>query len=103
MERVSKTLFLHSLVPEGEREPKEQHFVVEESALPACKEDGDVLLQVIAMSADPYLRDMLKQGPVPRILEGYVAGKVVESLSDEWPVGSIMAGNLPFITRQVRS
>jgi NADPH-dependent curcumin reductase CurA len=101
MEKVAKSIILNSLVPEGEREPREDHFRIGEEPSPVCKEDGDVLLQVLAISADPYLRLMVKQGPFPRRLEGYVAGKVVESMSEEWPVGSIMAGDLPFVTRQV--
>ena len=46
-----------------------------------------MVLQVMAMSADPYLRGGIKTGEVPRPMVGFVAGKIIESRNEAWPVG----------------
>ena len=46
--------------------------------------DGGVLLKVLCMSADPYLRGGLKEGTVPRPMAGFVSGRVVASKRVGW-------------------
>ena len=98
---TSKTVMLAKLIPEGIPSPDD--FTVDEKPAPKCAAEGDILLQVMAMSADPYLRSGCKTGDVPRAMAGFVAGKVVESMNKAWPVGTLMGAHLPFCTLQLIS
>eukprot|EP00620_Florenciella_sp_RCC1587_P000693 CAMPEP_0182592312 /NCGR_PEP_ID=MMETSP1324-20130603/75655_1 /TAXON_ID=236786 /ORGANISM="Florenciella sp., Strain RCC1587" /LENGTH=74 /DNA_ID=CAMNT_0024809693 /DNA_START=29 /DNA_END=249 /DNA_ORIENTATION=- len=69
---IAQTVTLIELVPEGIPEPK--HFAIVDSPIPVCGQEGDLVLQVMAMSADPYLRGGIKTGEVPRPMTGFVAG-----------------------------
>uniref|UniRef100_A0A7S2BSP8 Enoyl reductase (ER) domain-containing protein n=1 Tax=Florenciella parvula TaxID=236787 RepID=A0A7S2BSP8_9STRA len=96
---IAQTVTLIELVPEGIPEPK--HFAIVDSPIPVCGQEGDLVLQVMAMSADPYLRGGIKTGEVPRPMTGFVAGKVIESQNEAWPVGSLMGAALPFSSVQL--
>ena len=65
---------------------------------------GDILVKVLFMSADPYLRSRIKStgSYVPgKPMVGFITGKVVESKNQAWPVGSLIGASLPFSTVQV--
>jgi len=98
--RTSKTVTLTKLIPSGL--PSKEHFtIVEEDASNlVASDDGDLILQVICMSADPYLRSGCKTGEVPRPMSGFVVGKVIESKNCAWPVDSLMGAALPFTSIQ---
>jgi NADPH-dependent curcumin reductase CurA len=95
---VAKTVMLARLIPEGI--PSQEDFAIAEGPAPVCEADGDIVLQVMAMSADPYLRSGCKSGDVPRPMSGFVAGKVIESTHADWPVGTLLGAHLPFTTVQ---
>lgn len=99
----ARTVTLTSVVPEGL--PGPEHFSIVET--PAPTEDslveGDLLLQVMVMSADPYLRPGIKSGEVPRPMSGFVAGRVVTSRKQGWESGDFFGASLPFSTFQVLS
>ena len=67
--------------------------------------EGEILIQLIALSADPYLRGAIKSTGFLRansVMSGFVVGKVVQSNSNEnWVVGDLFGGQLPFSTIQV--
>jgi NADPH-dependent curcumin reductase CurA len=94
----AKTVMLARLIPEGV--PAQTDFTISESPAPVCDADGDIVVQVMAMSADPYLRGGCKSGDVPRAMQGFVAGKVTESKNTDWPVGTLLGAHLPFCTLQ---
>jgi len=101
MAMVARTVMLSALIPEGM--PTREHFTIAESPAPVAENLGDVLLQVLAMSADPYLRSGCKTGEVPRPMTGFCAGKVIASKNADWPVGSLMGVASAFSTLQVLS
>lgn len=79
---------LTAFIPEGL--PGPEHFAIVDTPAPTedALSEGGLLLQVMCMSADPYLRGGLKGetpgglsagGPVPRPMAGFVAGKVLAS------------------------
>ena len=69
---------------------------------------GDVLLKVLCMSADPYQRGRIRSingltglkreqnGPEP--MTGFVSGKVLASRSAKWRAGDLFGGYLPLTT-----
>lgn len=102
--RLCKTVVLKEYVESGI--PGPEHFTIEESRVGSIVNDGDLLLDVAFMSADPYLRSSLKKGS-PRgrspgeAMVGFVVGKVLESKNEKWAVGAYMGANLPFSSVQI--
>jgi len=99
-ERKGRFVTLLRTVPEGL--PEEEHFQIVEKELPSL-EHGGILLQVLVMSPDPFLRSRIKAEATVGVLSGFVAGKVVESKSPKWKAGDLLGGMLPFGTLQVVS
>ena len=93
-----QTIWLKGPVDEGIPQP--EHFEVRQERIePAEMEDGDFLLQVLVMSADPYLRGSIRSSnPLhsassstsQRVMTGFVAGKIVESKNALWKKGATM-------------
>lgn len=87
-------------VPEGM--PGPEHFAVEPIAPPPVG-DG-ILVQLLSLSADPYMRGRLKGGPggfeAGKPLSGYVAGRVLESKVSGWAAGDLFGASLPYQTVQ---
>jgi len=51
------------------------------------------------MSADPYLRLGLKyQAEENKVMEGFIAGKIIASKNENWIVGDLFGGSFPFTT-----
>ena len=92
---------LTKLIPSGL--PTQEHFeiVTTDMSNKKCEKDEDLLLSVICMSADPYLRSGCKTGEIPRPMSGFVVGKIIESKNKAWPVGSFMGAALPFSSLQL--
>jgi len=94
--------------------PGPEHFEILKTSVKASDlPDGGILLDVLVMSVDPYLRGGLKNrnplsgkegtGSGRRIMSGFVAGKVIASKSDKWVVGDLLGASLPFSTVQIVS
>ena len=98
-----KTVVLIENVPSGA--PGPEHFRIEETTVSPPSVDGDVLVQVLVMSADPYLRGGIKAGPGNKkpgdAMTGFVAGKVLESRNANWKAGDLFGASLPFATVQL--
>ena len=80
--------------------PETQHFRIEEAPIPRPRE-GEVLVKIIWLSLDPYMRGRMREGPsyatpvaVGGVMTGGVVGRVVESRSPEVEVGDIVEGSL---------
>lgn len=71
--------------PEGT--PRLEDFVCVEEQLPECGE-GDVLVEAVALSVDPYMRYRARQIPLNTPMFGSQVGKVIESKNPDWPVGT---------------
>ncbi|KAG0710747.1 Prostaglandin reductase 1 [Chionoecetes opilio] len=67
--------------------PRLEDFVLEEEVLPACGE-GDVIVEAVALSVDPYMRYRARLIPLNSVMFGTQVAKVIESKNPKWPVGT---------------
>ncbi|KAF7244704.1 Prostaglandin reductase 1 [Varanus komodoensis] len=81
--------------------PKQSNFELKETELPALK-DGEVLLEAVFLSVDPYMR------PYSRIhmqeggtMIGTQVAKVLESKEPKYPVGSFVLSNSGWTTHAI--
>ncbi len=77
-------------------EPKPEDFALVEVELPDPAE-GQVVVRVVAMSVDPYMRGRMRLGPsyaapweVGEVMKGGAVGRVVQSLSPDVPEGALV-------------
>jgi len=101
--KPAKTLQLIAPVDEGM--PKPEHFKVVETPVGEVS-DGGILLEVMYLSADPYMRGRIKSTAVkesPSVISGFVAGRVLASKSPAWFPGDLLGGSMPYATVQVVS
>uniref|UniRef100_A0A7S2RJG2 Enoyl reductase (ER) domain-containing protein n=1 Tax=Mucochytrium quahogii TaxID=96639 RepID=A0A7S2RJG2_9STRA len=107
MPSTTKSVYIKHFVDAGV--PEEEDFEIVESQVDTSSlEDGQVVVQVLYMSVDPYLRGGMKSQGAPkdagrRLIEGFVSGKVAASKNPKWTVGDFFGANLPFSTLQVIS
>ena len=73
--------------------PKESDFELVEVPLSAPGE-GEVLVQNLYTSVDPYMRGGMRSAQPGQPLEGGCAGKIVQSNSDRFKVGDYVTGPL---------
>lgn len=98
-----RTVILVENVKEGM--PKPEHFRVEDSTVSTALEaEGDILVQALCFSADPYLRGMIKMGE--RVKPGapmqvFISGKVLKSRNPKWAAGDLFGTNAAASTVQV--
>lgn len=81
--------------------PQEEHFKIEESTVSTELEDGHILVQVLCLSADPYLRGQIKSAPTDAPMHVFLSGKVLKSSSPDWVAGDLFGANGPASTVQV--
>jgi len=103
---VAKSLVLVSTLDEGV--PSADQFRIDVNPSPptaADCADGDILVQLLAISADPYLRGSIKSTGMNKpgsAMQGFVVGKILASNNcSAWAVGDLFGANLPFITIQL--
>eukprot|EP01065_Artemidia_motanka_P053039 TRINITY_DN9744_c0_g1_i1.p2 TRINITY_DN9744_c0_g1~~TRINITY_DN9744_c0_g1_i1.p2 ORF type:complete len:516 (+),score=213.17 TRINITY_DN9744_c0_g1_i1:58-1605(+) len=97
--KPAKTVTL--IAPFAEGMPESKHFKIVESEVPAEVPDKALLLELLCVSADPYLRPVCKRMPAGAPMEGFVVGRVLASKIKKWKPGQIVGSNLPFTTVQV--
>ena len=80
--------------------PEPKHFRLEEAPIPQPNE-GEVLVETIWLSLDPYMRGRMREGPsyaaavqIGEVMTGGVVGRVVKSRTPELAVGDIVDGSL---------
>ena len=81
--------------PLAEGVPGPEHFFIKEEAVPTEVEDGGVRLQILSISADPYLRGGITPGrgkAAGDAMSGFVAGTVLESKNAQWESGDLFGG-----------
>jgi len=94
---VKKTVCLNDVLASGI--PGPEHFTIKEEPVPVLENDGDILVQCLALSADPYLRGGIKPGRGKKAgdaMNGFVAGVVLESKSEKWVAGDLFGGAFDF-------
>ncbi|RRJ28143.1 NADP-dependent oxidoreductase [Halocatena pleomorpha] len=84
--------------PEGV--PDKETFELEETEIPEL-ETGQVLVQTVYLSVDPYMRDRMRAGEsyaepwdVGDPMQAAVVGRVVDSETDQWDDGDYVTGEL---------
>lgn len=100
---AAKTLILLKGLDNGQL--TKDFFEVRESEIDTSfLKDGDLMLQILCMSADPYLRGSFKvagANQAGNAIRGFVSGKVTASKNADWVVGDLFGANLPFSTVQI--
>mmetsp|Transcript_37970 Transcript_37970/g.118468 ORF Transcript_37970/g.118468 Transcript_37970/m.118468 type:complete len:346 (+) Transcript_37970:72-1109(+) len=99
---MAKTVILKTSLDEGI--PGPEHFEVREVPLPRLG-DG-LLVQLLALSPDPYMRGRIRTGADFKpggSMGGYVSGRVSESNLPDWKAGDLFGAMLPFTTVQAVS
>jgi len=99
-----KTVFLKESLNEGLPGPEHFDIVEGEPIDLDAIEEGSIVVQAKALSADPYLRGQIKStGPIKggKPVRGFIAGKVVASKNPAWVVGDLIGASLAFSTLQV--
>jgi NADPH-dependent curcumin reductase CurA len=111
MSVTSRTIILKNNLNEGL--PGPEHFHIEDSSLNIDEmkkmlTNDSVLVQLLVISADPYLRGTIRTDYAHSVqaghpMKGFVAGKVIASINPHWKEGDLFGANLPFTTYQVVS
>jgi len=86
--------------------PQAEHFRIEESQVNQELQVDDLLVRLLVISPDPFLRGSIKSTGSNRggqVMMGYVAGKVLASKNSNWVEGDLFGAYLPFKTVQVVS
>ena len=78
--------------------PKIDDFELVEEELPEMK-DGDVLIETLYLSVDPYMRPFSNTLSPPFTMIGQSVGKVVESKNDKFPVGAIVLSKAGWVEK----
>ncbi|XP_055297766.1 prostaglandin reductase 1-like [Sitodiplosis mosellana] len=82
---VKARKFVFASIFDGE--PKQSDFELQFEELPTL-EDGDVLVETIYWSVDPYMRVQMPKLPVNSTMIGENIARVIESNDPKYPVGS---------------
>jgi len=105
LHNMSRSVVLVSHVDVGV--PGPEHFQITDTPWPALP-GGGLIVQLHVLSADPYMRRLLKPGmpdawKLGEPISGFVSGEVLSSESKEWAVGELFGAVLPFTTVQAIS
>tara|TARA_R110000868_G_scaffold101726_3_gene280093 strand:+ start:66 stop:1064 length:999 start_codon:yes stop_codon:yes gene_type:complete len=100
-----KTILLKNR-PEGKPSLSDFEFVIEDSNLKIS--EGEILLETIYVSVDPYLRGRMRDAKsyIPQFelnkpIQSGVIAKVLESKNEKFAVGDFVSGMLSWKTKQV--
>ncbi|XP_043916991.1 prostaglandin reductase 1-like [Protopterus annectens] len=81
--------------------PKHSDFELKEEEVPDPK-DGEVLLEAVYLSVDPYMRPYsklwMKEGDV---MIGFQIGRILKSKNSEFPEGSFVEANIGWRTHSI--
>lgn len=110
MSVTSKSVILIDNINEGV--PGPEHFRIGETPFDVegatnSLAEGSIIVQLLVISADPYLRGMIRNDRSPfyvrpgGVMKGFVAGKIVASKNGDWTEGDLFGSHLEFTTYQV--
>ncbi|XP_078595901.1 prostaglandin reductase 1-like [Branchiostoma floridae x Branchiostoma japonicum] len=80
--------------------PKESDFVLVEEETPELK-DGEILVESLFNSVDPYMRPYTRVLPTGITMIGEGCGRVIESKSSDFPVGTVVMHQYGWCTHAV--
>lgn len=109
LQLVSKNLHLKEAMDFGIPGP-ENFEVFRTSVSSYDMQDGDILVQILSISADPYLRNSIKKtkgamnsgsNEEGAIMQGFVSGKVLRSKNEAWIEGDLFGAHSHFSTVQI--
>jgi NADPH-dependent curcumin reductase CurA len=90
--------------PLAEGAPGPEHFLIKKETMEDLSlEEGQVLVQLKCISADPYLRGRIKPSgefKAGATMSGFVSGKVIASNNSKWKENDLFGAALPFTTVQ---
>ena len=97
----ASTIRLKALRPEGEITEADFDFATAKISTDLA--EGDILVRLQCISADPFQRGRMKMADsgYTDIMSGFVSGEVIESKNAEWPVGALFGGYRPYKTVQI--
>jgi len=81
-------------------EPKPSDFQLVEEDLPALK-DGEVLIEAVYLSVDPYMRPYMSRFPVGSIMIGGQTAKVIDTKNEKFPKGAIVFAQVGWRTHTI--
>ena len=99
----ASTIRLKALRPDGEI--AEADFDFGKADISTDLAEGDLLVKLLCVSADPFQRGRMKMAAsgYTEIMSGFVSGEVIASKNAEWPVGALFGGYRPYKTVQIIS
>ncbi|XP_035673726.1 prostaglandin reductase 1-like [Branchiostoma floridae] len=80
--------------------PKESDFQLVEEETPELK-DGEILVESLFNSVDPYMRPYTRRLPTGITMIGEGCGRVIESKSSDFPVGTVVMHRYGWCTHAV--
>mmetsp|Transcript_13590 Transcript_13590/g.23897 ORF Transcript_13590/g.23897 Transcript_13590/m.23897 type:complete len:352 (-) Transcript_13590:62-1117(-) len=90
--------------------PKPDNFILKEAPMPEVTKDGEIKLNLLYLSVDPYMRGRMRNtpgyfvgpfAPGEPLTSGAVA-RVVESRNSIYPVGTVIQASLPWVQYTVQ-
>ena len=111
LQLISKNLHLKEAIDFGVPGP-ENFEVLQTSVHSDDMENGDILVQLLSISADPYLRNSVKKtkgamnsgsNEEGAIMQGFVSGRVLRSKNEAWIEGDFFGAHSHFSTVQIVS
>lgn len=85
------------MIPSGL--PELEHFEVQENTVEFIIKENEILVELLILSADPYMRGRMKGNGEFKpgdTLSGFVSGKIIESKNEKWKVNELFGSFLPF-------
>jgi len=87
-----------SLIAYQQGFPQEENFSIIESEKPALSDEGTILVKVLYVSVDPYMRGRMRSSgsgyvppyPLGKPISGFLVGEVEESKNSNFPVGTLI-------------
>jgi prostaglandin reductase 1 len=73
--------------------PKDSDLELQEEELPTLK-DGDILIEALYLSVDPYMRPYSRALPLGSVMIGQQLAKVVESKNPKYTVGQLVLASV---------
>ena len=96
--KTTRRLVLVAPVLEGI--PQDKDFRIEQVPIRELTEGG-IEVQLLVVSADPYMRGSIKRGKPGSAITGFVACKVTASRNSDYAVGDLVGCVADFKERQV--
>jgi len=99
MSEIEARVILFNERPEGH--PNDQTFRYETVKVPSSAPEGQILLKLVYLSVDPYMRSYLRTAPLNKPFSGYAIAEVVDTKNDKYKKGQHVFGTFKWQTYQI--